>query len=121
VTIEVDAPQHVTVNVTADRIVQMLLNLIKNSIQSMPDGGSVVIALRQKSNTALITVRDNGTGISQEQLPHIFEPFWTSKAKGTGLGLALCRKVAVEHGGSITVSSRENVGTEFIVALPVSK
>ncbi|MBT0666467.1 HAMP domain-containing histidine kinase [Geobacter pelophilus] len=121
VTIVVDAPQHITANVTEDRIVQMLLNLIKNGIQSMPDGGEVTVAMRQNRDTAVVSVRDNGTGISQERLPHIFDPFWTSKAKGTGLGLALCRKVAEEHGGTITVSSRENVGTKFVVTLPAVK
>jgi two-component system sensor histidine kinase HydH len=121
VTIEVDAAKLVIAHVAVDRITQMMVNLMKNGIQSMPDGGSVTVALRQKSDTAIITVRDNGIGISQEQLPHIFQPFWTSKATGTGLGLALCRKVAEEHGGAITVSSRVNVGTEFVVTLPAVK
>lgn len=121
VTVECDAAEQVKGNVVADRIVQMLLNLIKNGIQSIPDGGSVSVELRQNCDSAVITVRDTGTGISQEQLPHIFEPFWSSKAKGSGLGLALCRKVAEEHGGSLTVSSRVNAGSEFVVTLPAAK
>jgi len=62
-----------------------------------------------------------GVGIPPEHLPHIFEPFWTSKACGTGPRLALCRKEAEEHGGSLTVESRIGIGTEFIVTLPAAK
>jgi signal transduction histidine kinase len=98
----------------------MLLNLMKNAIQAMPDGGILKIALQQKSGTAYMSVSDTGLGISPEHLPHIFEPFWTSKTTGTGLGLALCRKVAEEHGGSLTVESAAGRGTEFVVSIPVA-
>jgi len=121
VKIEVDDLPLVKSHVVADRIVQMLLNLMKNAIQAMPEGGALKIDLRQKNDCAYIHVSDNGVGISPEHLQHIFEPFWTSKATGTGLGLALCRKVAQEHGGSLTVKSSVDAGTEFIVTLPVAR
>lgn len=121
VTIEVDAKSQVKAHVVVDRIVQMLLNLMKNSIQAMPDGGVIKIELQQKKGFAYICVSDNGVGISLEHLPNIFDPFWTSKATGTGLGLALCRKVADEHDGSLTVESTVGIGTVCAITLPAVK
>lgn len=119
VKIEVAAPAQLKVQVVADRIVQLLLNLIKNAIQAMPAGGLLAIGLTANGASVQLTVRDSGSGIPAEHLPRIFEPFWTSKAQGTGLGLALCRKVAEEHGGSLTVASKAGSGTEFVVTLPL--
>ena len=121
VKIEVEVMSQVKAHVVADRIVQMLLNLMKNAIQAMPDGGVLMVGLRKKSGSAYMSVSDTGVGIPPEHLPHIFEPFWTSKTTGTGLGLALCRKVAEEHGGGLTVRSAVGIGTEFVVTLPVAK
>ena len=118
--IVVDVASPVMAHVNADRIVQMLLNLMKNAIQAMPDDGLMKVILRQKNGTVQMTIGDNGIGISPEQLPHILEPFWTSKATGTGLGLALCRKVAEEHGGRLTIESSVGIGTECTVSLPVA-
>jgi len=119
VNIAVDAPVPVEAHVVVDRIVQLLLNLMKNAIQAMPDGGELAIVLRQQSGSAHVSIRDSGTGIAQEHIPRIFEPFWTNKAQGTGLGLALCRKVAEEHGGGLIVESTVGAGAEFVVTLPV--
>jgi len=121
VTIEADAKSQIKAPVVADRIVQMLLNLMKNALQAMPDGGVLKIELRRKNGSAQISVSDNGVGISPEHLPNIFHPFWTSKATGTGLGLALCRKVAQEHDGSLTVESTVGIGTVCAITLPVMK
>lgn len=119
--IVLDASSPVKARVVADRIVQLLLNLIKNAIQAMPDGGLLVIGLRQKNGFVQISVKDNGSGIAPQYLQRIFEPFWTDKAQGTGLGLALCRKVAEEHAGTLTVESTPGAGTEFVCSLPVAQ
>ena len=121
VTIEVDATAQIKAHVVVDRIVQLLLNLIKNAIQALPDGGEIKIKLQQKRDSACLSVSDNGVGISPDHLPHIFEPFWTNKTTGTGLGLALCRKVVEEHDGSLTVESSVGIGTKFLVTLPSAK
>lgn len=120
VTIEVETAAPVTASVVAARLTQLLLNLMKNAIQAMPGGGTLTLGLRQGNGSARISVKDTGSGIPPEHLPHIFEPFWTSKAQGTGLGLALCRKVAEEHGGSLTVASSAGSGTEFTLTVPVT-
>jgi two-component system sensor histidine kinase HydH len=114
--------QHNTVKVMveSDRIFQVLLNLLKNGLQAMPDGGELRVELEQTATAARIRISDTGVGIPPENIAHIFEPFWTSKARGTGLGLALCRKVAHEHGGSLTVESRVGAGTNFTLTLPLA-
>lgn len=101
----------------SNRIIQLLLNLLKNGLQAMPDSGTLNVSVVQDNKNFTISIRDSGMGIPAENLSHIFEPFWTSKAKGTGLGLALCQKIAQEHGGTIKVDSTIGVGTAFTVVL----
>ncbi|MDD2734788.1 MAG: ATP-binding protein [Desulfuromonadaceae bacterium] len=105
--------------IASDRIIQLLLNLLKNGLQAMPDGGALRVELEKVKSDAIMRVCDSGIGIPPEDISHIFEPFWTSKARGTGLGLALCRKVALEHAGSLTVESTVGVGTTFTLQLPL--
>lgn len=121
VSITCELHEIVTVNVDADRIIQLLLNLMKNSLQAMPDGGELSMRLEKRRKKAVLAVQDSGIGIPPENLPHIFEPFWTSKARGTGLGLALCRKIAEEHGGRLNVASVAGTGTTFTLSLPLEE
>lgn len=107
--------------VVSDRIIQLLLNLLKNGLQAMPNGGELRVELENKKTGVIIRIRDSGIGIPPENIHHIFEPFWTNRANGTGLGLALCRKVVQEHGGSLTVESTSGVGTTFTVTLPMER
>ncbi len=107
------------INADSDRISQLLLNLLKNGLQAMPDGGELRVELKNIKSTAILSISDTGIGIPPESIPRIFDPFWTSKARGTGLGLALCRKIAEEHGGSLTVESIVGVGTTFTVTVPL--
>jgi two-component system sensor histidine kinase HydH len=104
--------------IDTDRITQLLLNLLRKALQAMSEGGELAVELAHYGAAAVIRISDSGDGIPQEHLARIFEPFWTSKASGTGLGLALCRKVAQEHGGTIAVESIVGSGTTFTVTIP---
>jgi len=100
-------------------IKQALLNLVKNASAAMEHGGILQLQTWQENNELRILVKDNGSGISEDNLGKIFEPYFTTKANGTGLGLTLTYKIIKEHGGDINVTSKENSGTEFIISLPI--
>jgi len=120
--VSVLCPPHESLMIEAEpeRIVQVLLNLLKNGLQAMPEGGELRIDLNKTHSSAVLKISDNGEGIPPESLPHIFEPFWTSKAKGTGLGLAICMKIMQEHGGKLAVESTVGVGTTFTATLQLA-
>jgi histidine kinase len=105
-----------------EQVRQVFVNLIKNAFDAMPKGGSLTISAALKGNNSIeIQFEDNGSGISQEDLPHVFNPFFTSKGvnKGLGLGLTICKGIIEAHKGSIDVESKEGRGSTFIVTLPV--
>jgi two-component system NtrC family sensor kinase len=112
-----------------DQIKQVLLNLMINGQQAMPEGGAIYVSTHvshgadpefMMADSVHIQVRDTGKGIAEEHLPHIFEPFFSTKdARGTGLGLWVSQGIVQAHGGSIKVRSREGRGTTFSVALPI--
>jgi PAS domain S-box-containing protein len=98
---------------------QALLNLIKNAAAAMPGGGKLTIKTEKRDTEILVRVLDTGTGISKENLAKIFEPYFTTKETGSGLGLTLVFKIIREHQGEISVKSREGEGTCFTISLPV--
>jgi len=98
---------------------QVLLNLIKNAQAAMPHGGLLTIATQVSDNEIRISVCDTGMGMSAENLAKVFEPYFTTKDNGTGLGLTLVFKIIKEHHGEIAVESREGEGTNFEISLPV--
>jgi PAS domain S-box-containing protein len=98
---------------------QAMLNLIQNSVAAMDGGGTLTIRTEQKSGEALISICDTGTGIPEENIPKIFEPYFTTKERGSGLGLTLVFKIIREHRGEIIVASREGKGSQFTITLPV--
>ncbi|MDR2747870.1 MAG: PAS domain-containing sensor histidine kinase [Treponema sp.] len=98
---------------------QALLNLVKNAAAAMPEGGKLTVKSGHKDNEAFISVIDTGVGIPEENLSKIFEPYFTTKATGSGLGLTLVFKIIREHRGEISVKSREGEGTSFTISLPV--
>ncbi len=114
-----ESPESILTFGNRDRLGQALLNLGKNAIQSMPDGGTIRITAAIVSKQAIIKLSDEGNGISQEDMTRIFEPFFTTKARGTGLGLALCRKIVEEHGGAIAVQSVVGQGTSVSMTIPI--
>jgi PAS domain S-box-containing protein len=106
-----------------DRIHQVFLNLTLNALEAMPDGGRLRIGTDRTGDPAWVhvTFADTGTGIAPEAIPHIFEPFYTTKTEGLGLGLYITRSIVEEHGGHIEVESKRGEGTTFTVRLPVGK
>jgi signal transduction histidine kinase len=107
------------VNVDASQIWQAILNLIQNSCDAMPGGGELSIGTWRDGTRVLLRVSDTGKGISDELARHIFEPFFTSKPEGTGLGLALVQQIATEHGGHVEFESVQGKGSAFTVFLPI--
>lgn len=96
---------------------QAFSNLIQNAVEAMPEGGTLSIQAREGKNVSVI-VSDTGAGIPREAIKKVFLPFFTTKDKGVGLGLALVHKIVLSHGGRIEVNSREGKGTTFTVILP---
>jgi two-component system sensor histidine kinase HydH len=103
-----------------DKLIQVFLNLFLNSIQAMEDGGRLDISITVQDGNIVFTITDTGSGISKGDLPRIFDPYFTTKPEGTGLGLAMSMKIIEEHGGTITFQSEEAVGTSIVVSLPVN-
>lgn len=121
VSVKNECPEGLWIMGNRDRLGQLLLNLAKNAIQAMPDGGLLRFAADTTSRDVIINISDTGQGISQENLARIFEPFFTTKARGTGLGLPLCKKIVGEHNGTISVESKAGLGTAISIALPLLK
>jgi signal transduction histidine kinase len=102
------------------QIEQVLLNLLLNGIQAIPESGTIEVKLVLESCCASVSVADTGRGISPEDLPRIFGPFFTTKDRGTGLGLSLAKGIVEDHRGRIQVASAPDHGTTFTVRLPIS-
>ena len=103
------------------RLRKAIWNLCINAVQAMTDGGELRVGarpLRERGGMTQISITDTGQGIADGDLPHIFEPFFSTKPEGSGIGLALVYRVVEEHGGSIEVRSRVGEGTTFILTLP---
>jgi signal transduction histidine kinase len=105
----------------ADRLWQALLNLVRNSIEAMPDGGKLSVELRREGNSAVLRLADTGCGMSPQQQERLFVPFATTKATGTGLGLPVVHQILSEHEATIRCETAPDEGTTFIVHFPLSK
>jgi signal transduction histidine kinase len=118
------APQPVVINADAKLIKQAVLNLMLNAVQAMSTapqnggGGELILSASQQDGEAVIDVIDTGPGIPPDALARIFDAYYSTKKGGTGLGLAMARRIAEEHGGKITVRSEVGKGTDFQVHLP---
>jgi len=108
-----------------NEIKQVCLNILKNAIEAIKKRGKLEIhtssAPHEKPRYAVINIIDTGTGINEENLPYLFDPFFSTKSRGAGLGLALCKKIVVEnHRGQIDIESKKNIGTTVTITLPFS-
>ncbi len=118
-----DASEEAKVSVDSDRFQQVLLNLYLNSIESMKTGGSLGVELRrhEDSENVVVYISDTGAGIKEEDLPHVFDPYFTTKSSGTGLGLAIVHNIVEAHGGQMSVQSGLGQGTTITISLPLAK
>jgi sensor domain CHASE-containing protein len=124
----IDFPQNVqlidltettpTIKIDIDKMKRVFINLIKNAIDAMPDGGKLTITSDKANDKVKIAFADTGLGISEENLKKLFGPLFTTKAKGMGLGLAICKRIVEAHGGTISVESIINKGTVFTIIIP---
>ena len=114
-----DVKSSVSVRADRDQLRQLLLNLVGNAYQSMPEGGKVTVGAMTGGGVVRIWVTDTGEGIPNDVRKRLFEPFFTTKARGVGLGLAVCSRVVEAHHGEITVDSTVGEGSTFRVTLPV--
>jgi signal transduction histidine kinase len=116
-----DTSDDFKVFVDRERIMRVFSNLIKNAIDAMPSGGKLLITNRRRAkNQVVIDFVDSGIGMSKDTLEKLWTPFFTTKAKGMGVGLAVCKKIVEAHGGKIEVDSTINKGTTFSVYLPIA-
>jgi signal transduction histidine kinase len=110
-----------TVPCHASSLRRVVLNLLQNALDAMPQGGTLTVIGAGTATHVQLQVRDTGSGIPSEQLPRLFEPLYTTKAEGTGLGLYIVQQIVAAHGGEVTVHSRVGQGTNFTLTLSRSQ
>jgi two-component system, NtrC family, sensor histidine kinase PilS len=113
-------PPALTWTVDRQQFRQAVWNLCLNAVQAMPDGGEVKVTMAATAGRLLLRVNDTGEGIAAADLGNVFEPFFSTKSGGSGLGLALVHRVVQDHGGEIDVQSQPGVGSTFTLTLPVA-
>lgn len=120
--VEVGAPVIIPpLRLDKDQIKQAFFNIIKNALQAMTEGGILRISVGVSDRFVAVAFRDNGPGISPEDFGHIFEPYYTTKKGGSGLGLMIVQRIIQDHGGRIDVHSEPGTGTTFTVFLPLDE
>ncbi len=115
------APDLPKLQTVADQLTQVFLNLVINAIEAMSEGGELAIATLRDGDRVRVRFSDSGPGVNSEEAKKIFEPFYTTKRSGTGLGLAVSYGIIQRHGGDITVESTPGRGATFVVSLPVQR
>ena len=105
--------------IDTDQIQQVLVNVITNAVQAMPQGGKLTISAQKRNKSLAVGVTDTGCGIAQEVIDKIFDPLFTTRAKGIGFGLAVCKSIIERHEGNIKVKSGMGKGTTFTIELPL--
>ena len=105
--------------VDAEMLVRAFVNIMRNAVDAMPNGGTLTISSKQTGTDLEFAFCDTGLGMPKEVLDIMWTPFFTTKAKGMGLGLSICRRIVEAHNGKIVVSSAEGKGTTFTVTFPL--
>jgi PAS domain S-box-containing protein len=114
-----DTLEEPEVRVDKSKMVRVLINLIKNAVDAMPEGGTLQVKSTQANGNVEISFADTGIGMSEETLAKLFSPLVTTKAQGMGLGLAICKRIAEAHQGKISVQSVEGKGSTFTITIPI--
>ena len=114
------APNLPKVMGNAENLKQCLINLVKNAIEAMPDGGTLTLRAYRDDGRVIILIQDTGMGIPPELQEQVFSPFFSTKHGGAGLGLAMSRKVIEEMGGKVLLKSKPGEGTTLILRLPAA-
>ena len=109
------------VNFDPAQLHQVLVNLLKNAMEAMPRGGDLTVTTRVRGPNLEIAIRDTGEGMTPEVVANIFQPYFTTKETGTGLGLAVCQSIVQEHGGCIFAESAPGQGSTFTIQLPIAE
>ena len=104
--------------IDTDKMKRVLTNLIKNSIDAMPNGGNLTIATKELGTNIQFLVSDTGVGMTKETMEKLWTPLFTTKAQGMGFGLAICKRIVEAHGGKISVDSIFGKGTTFTIIVP---
>ena len=120
ITVECDVDPSMAAQVDPDKMRQVLLNILLNAVQSISGSGTINIACTRLERLVQVSVRDTGCGMTPEQLKSVFSPFFTTKEKGTGLGLAVAEKIVEAHGGSIEAVSEPGMGSVFHISMPLA-
>ena len=110
--------EHEMIAVDPAMLSQALINLFLNAIDAMEPGGTLGVSAHGQADRLTIEIEDNGCGIDEEDLPHLYNPFFTRKNYGTGLGLTQVKRIVDQHGGEIDVFSKKGEGTRFVITLP---
>lgn len=119
VTVVKHVPDVSKLMVDPDRLERVFINLVKNAVDAMPEGGLISIICREENNHLELSFTDTGMGIPDEALPKLFSPLSTTKAQGMGFGLAICKRIVEAHGGTISFKTAKGKGTTFTVTLPI--
>ncbi|UCZ52060.1 hypothetical protein LGQ02_14550 [Bacillus shivajii] len=115
-----DVPPHLKVKADERELTQVLLNLAKNGIEAMENGGSLILSATQKRSRVILRVKDTGCGMTNDQLKQLGTAYYSTKEKGTGLGLMITYNIIHSWGGQVSVQSKVNEGTEFMIELPIA-
>lgn len=114
-------PEPVKIIADSEQLRQAFINIIINSFQAMPDGGNLSLSIQPKKDLIEIAISDTGSGIPQSIQEKIFDPYFSTKENGTGLGLTIAHRIISDHKGKIEIQSEQGKGTTFIITLPVNK